>query len=285
MNNKNLQREETEFPNADERKISELVGSLERVSAPNDFEFRLKARIAAGKGENYQTVGWQRLRYLLPVGASAFILAFVLYATNFFAPQPFEKAAETLSSKTEPTAVQTIETPANTMVAVSNANKAEIFPINVVDQKESPRIIDEEEEPRFISENPKKKALPNISMEDGSSSRDTTVTTPPVILPLNLNPEKKLDKPQEFDKSQAFTVLDILKNIGIEAVSENNKLKVKSILQNSPAGLSDVKDGDVIEAIDDLKIEGSGKSQNLKGAKKITVLRDGKLITIDLKLN
>lgn len=290
MNNKDLQKEaeETEFLTADEQKITELVGSLERVSAPNDFEFRLKARIASGKGESYQIGYWQWLRYLLPVGATAFVLAFVLYGTNFFAPSKTDdQRANVEPTKSEEVVTMPLGMPSNTVIAVSNSNKAEDLPVNSVGQKDFPRKS-VEEKPIFIldSANLNKKGLPKKSTEeDGGGSRLSAITTPPVRLPVNLNPDKELEKPQDFENSQAFTAEQILKNIGIETVTENNKLKVKSIRQNSPAGISDVREGDFIEAIDSQKINGDSKARNLKGAKKIIVLRDGKSITIDLKLN
>ena len=286
MNN-NLQNkaEETEILTADEKKISEFVGSLERISAPNDFEFRLKARIAAGKEESYQAGYWQWLRYLLPVGASAFVLAFVLYGTNFFAPsQPNEQRANIEPTKQAEVLTEPIETPSDTVVAVANSNENEDFSTNSTGRKDlQPNSA--ANKAIFITDetNLKKKESPKKSIGDnGGGSRDSAITTPPVKLPFNLNPDKELKKPQEFEKSQAFTAEQILNNIGVETVSENNKLKVKSIRQNSPAGFSDVKVGDIIEAIDEQKA-GGNNSRNFNGARKLTISRDGKLITIDLK--
>lgn len=287
MNN-NLQNkaEETEILTADEKKISEFVGSLERVSAPNDFEFRLKARIAAGKEESYQSGYWQWLRYLLPVGASALVLAFVLYGTNFFAPsvQP-QRAADIQSNKSEEIKTPPIEAPSNTVVAATNSKEDEDFSTNSIGRKDLPPKS-ATNKAIFITDgtNLKKKELPKKSIEEnGGGSRDSAITTPAVKLPFNLNPDKELKKPQEFEKSQAFTAEQILNNIGVETVTENNKLKVKSIRQNSPAGFSDVKVGDIIEAIDEQKATGNRNLRNFSGAKKLTVSRDGKIITIDLK--
>ena len=58
MNNENLKNklvEREEILSADEQKISYLIGSLEKVSAPNDFDFRLKARIANAVKQRFST--------------------------------------------------------------------------------------------------------------------------------------------------------------------------------------------------------------------------------------
>lgn len=290
MNNKNLQTEagENEILTADGQKISELVGSLERVSAPNDFEFHLKARIAARKSDGYQAGYWQWLRYLLPVGASAFVLAFALYATNFFAPtQPDNNKADLAPTKQAEAVTPSIETSSNTMVAATNSHGAEDFPLDSNNQKIT-SSNNAKEKPILISDAAnlkKKEPLKRTMEESGGGSRDSAITTPPVKLPFNLNPDKSIKKPQGFENSQALTTEEVLNGIGVETVSEGGKLKVKSIRQNSPAGLSGVKDGDVIEAIDDQIINVDSKRQRLRGAKKLTVLRDGKSVTIDLKSN
>lgn len=290
MNSNNLQNkaEESEILTADEKKISEFVAALERVSAPNDFEFRLKARIANGEKESYQAGYWQWLRYLLPIGASAFVLAFVLYGTNFFAPStPTEQAVDVEPNKSAEVVTKPIETPSNTIVAATNSNENEDFSANSAGRKNLPPK-NAENKAIFISDrtNLKKKELPKKSIEEnGGGSRDSAVTTPSVKLPEGLNPDKELKNPQDAVNSQAFTAKEILKDIGLETASENNKLKVKSIIQNSPAGLSGVEVGDIIEAIDEQKINGNSNLRNFSGVKKLTVSRDGKTTIIDLKSN
>ena len=290
MNN-NLQNkaEETEILTADEKKISEFVGSLERVSAPNDFEFRLKARIAAGKEESYQAGYWQWLRYLLPVGASAFVLAFVLYGTNFFAPSvPTERAAEAQSNKSEEIKTPPIETPSNMIVAnSSNSNKAEGVPVNPSGQKDAlPQSV--EQEPILLVDRTilrKTEPQPKTTPDDNFNGSRVLGRNPvnKQILPRGIETNKIIPKPQEFENSGKTNIAEMLKINGMETVSEGGKLKVKSIQPNSVAERSDVKTGDIIESFDEQKANGNSNSSNLGGARKLTVSRDGKIITIDLK--
>jgi len=57
--------EEQKF-NEDES-VSKLLGGLKRVDAPNDFDFRVRARIAEGKPED-TTVSWRlAVRYAVPL--------------------------------------------------------------------------------------------------------------------------------------------------------------------------------------------------------------------------
>lgn len=289
MKNNNLQKEaeETEFLTAGEQKISELVGSLERVSAPNNFEFRLKARIAARKDDNYQAGYWQWLRYLLPIGASAFILAFVLFGTNFFSPQPVEKAAEPKPAKSEETVSETIETSSNTIVAVSNSNID--FSANSSDRKELlPNIT--EKEPVLITKKPdlrKTKAQPKTTPDDDAIFTKDIGANPvdKEHYPVGTDPNKIVPKPPEFKVSGKIDLAEMLNVNGIETVSEGGKLKIKSIKKNSPAELAGVKNGDIVESFDEQKTNGNSNSSNVGGARKLTVSRDGKIMIFDLKLN
>lgn len=291
MNN-NLQNkaEEIEILTADEKKISEFVGSLERVSAPNDFEFRLKARIAASGKGSYQTGYWQWLRYLLPVGASAFVLAFVLYGTNFFAPsQPDEQRANVKPTRSEEIVTKPIETPYDAVAAASNSNKTEDSPVNSSSQNNllpknaegEPSLIADKSTPRTIETQPKIKSDDNFNGSKVSSLKTSNVK----ILPSGIETNKIIPKPQEFENSGKTNIAEMLKINGMETVLEGGKLKVKSIQPNSIAERSDVKTGDIIESFDEQKANGNSNSSNLGGTRKLTVSRGGKIITIDLKLD
>ncbi|MEO7659678.1 MAG: hypothetical protein ABIV48_08685, partial [Pyrinomonadaceae bacterium] len=63
MNNKDLKTNERESDS-----ISQLLGSLRRVEAPNDFNFRVRARIAKGRRAKVKT-DWLpvAVRYAMPL--------------------------------------------------------------------------------------------------------------------------------------------------------------------------------------------------------------------------
>ena len=48
---------EREILSADEQKICDLIGRLDQVDCPKDFDFRLKARIANADRKDFQPFG------------------------------------------------------------------------------------------------------------------------------------------------------------------------------------------------------------------------------------
>ncbi len=289
MNSKNLHdnAEEIEFLSADEKKLSECVGSLEIVSAPNDFDFRVKSRIAAAGKESSQSGNWQWVRYLLPVGASAFVLAFVLYGTSFFAPSPrTEEMAVREPAKSDEVKTLPAETPSNMTVAVSNTNQSDVLAVNSARQTPLPK---NNEDVILVSDRPglKPKDIQNKPNEDNNTlSRDSTVTMPLVNLPKGLNSNTNVaplsQKPENLNKVNEEGMLNAL---GLETVSEAGKLKVRAVQQNSVADRSGVRTGDIIESLDEQKIDANSNSGNSGGIRTLTVLRDGKITTIELKVN
>ncbi len=291
MNSKNLQnkREENEVLTADEKKISEFIGSLEKVSAPNDFDFRLKARISAHGQENYQSGYWQWLRYLLPVGASAFVLAFVLYGTNFFAPATsFEQAKPVESAKSEELAKQPTET-YNAVAADSNSAKAEDFPPNSSVQNNLLPTAKEQKTVLIADKSGSKKieTRAKTTPEDNfKGSRDLGREPVSVqILPSGIEPNKSVPQTEDVENFVKTNIVGMLNFIGVEIVSEDGKMKVKSVKQDTLAERLGVKTGDIIESFDEQKTDGGSNSSNLGGARKLVVSRDGKLKSFDLKLD
>ena len=88
MKNDNLKNNlrDLEILSAAEQKISDLVGSLEKVSAPNDFDFKIKARIANADKTTFQPSLWQTLRYVLPLSVTTMVAAFFIIQAGFFSP-------------------------------------------------------------------------------------------------------------------------------------------------------------------------------------------------------
>lgn len=301
MNSKNLtnKAEESEILSADEMLVSEFVGSLERVSAPKDFDFRLKTRIAAAEMGGRQNDFWHKLSHLLPVrtlaftllpvSVLAFLLAFVFYGTNFFAPlQKDKNFAETKTEKSAAIENQPVKTPFSVQIAdASNANKIVVSEVNSsLPQDSIPKI--ETEKTKLLADklSPKKKELqPKTTPDDNfKGSRDLGRDPANVqIFPVGIEPNKTSSDSEKINVSGKTSLIEMLKINGIEAVSEGGKLKVKSIAQNSPAERSDVKIGDVIESFDEDK--SGANNSSTPGKRKLTVLRDGRLIPIELKLN
>lgn len=286
MNNQNLHKkaEETEILSADEIKISKMVGSLDRVSAPKDFDFRLKARIAA-RQQGYRTGHRQWLRYALPAGAASFVLAFGLYTTNFFAPPaPPENIVQTtplnFESKTSPSHANS-----QNVAAVSSNTEINDGDTGII-ANESP-TESSGKELIYLAEKsapPKKDLASRNKIEDNfNGSSVESVNLPIQILPPGINANASVKKIPDFEIGK-MTATELLREIGVET-DAGNKLTVKSVRPNSLADRSGVKAGDVVEAIDGEKIDGKNLAPKFSTGKTLTVSRSSKKVEINLKPN
>lgn len=288
MNNKNLQNkgEESEILSAGERRISELVGSLERVSAPKDFDFRLKARIAAQRG-SYQTAYWRRLRYIIPAGAAAFVLAFVFYAANFFAPsQPVDSAAQNKPENSPLLNTKPGETSAQDLTEVAANAESNIGVIAANLNQMPPK--NSEGNPVYVAQKPdgQKDSPVNKKTEDNfNGSSVESVKAPIRILPPGINENAVIERRQGFEITGIMTAKELLQIIGAETGSANDKLTVKSVKPNSLADRSGLKVGDIVEAVNGQKITDKNPAPKFNVGESLTVSRGGENIEISLKQN
>ncbi len=68
-----------EKTSGEQTRVWQMIDGLTRVDAPNDFNFRVKARIANAKPHNFQPQFFPVLRYVLPLSVIGLILAFVVF--------------------------------------------------------------------------------------------------------------------------------------------------------------------------------------------------------------
>lgn len=288
MNNETLKNNsgEREILSADEQQISHLIGSLEKVSAPKDFDFRLKARIANAVKKDFQPSIWRTLRYLLPLTATAIIAGFVMIQAGLFLPNPVGKDFAVGNSQ-QPQIVNQPLLPANADIAqTSNSSRIE----NDSDEKKPELIISESNPQNALAvKNPvekKRNVVPKVVPEDEPlMSRDSAVRqNKKPIFPVGLNPDNA--PPQLFENnSNTVSAQEIFKIIGLETETKAGKIIVKSVKEKSLAEKSNVKAGDVVEAIDEQRLDQETLSPKFKGGKTITVTRDNKVLEIELKPN
>lgn len=287
MNYQDLQSEENEILSVEDEKVRQMCGGLKRVNAPKNFDFRLKARIAAFKPQTAKSPVFAFLRYAAPLGLVVAIFGAIV-SNNLFSvdntavPQLAESFTET--PRLENSAPIEDETPielasrengptANfgTFTANENSNSKQIltFPANV-----------RNEVGKFVKNlNNKNRAVEN----DGGGSRDSASTQSRIRVPQSFNVNKSVETPNNFTNPTAFSVKDILSTIGIEASFAGNGWKVQSVRQDSKAELSGVKTNDIIEALDDTKLSTDTIRTNSINVKKITFIRNGTKFEIVLK--
>jgi len=276
MNNKNFQNGENEILSRDEARVRELLGNLERVDAPKDFDFKLKARIANAEPNDYKPRLFPFLRYAAPLGLAILILAMVvvsgLYSTDVNSVQ---------------VADNTVQTPIENVILPDNSQPKEEF---VATSNSTAANSEKPDAPSFaanaeLAEKTKKPKIQNRNADNnGGGSKDFSFTPKSPILPPGLNPDKEVEIPKDFKNLNSDTsVKDILSIIGIEASFEKNRWKVNSVKQNSRAERSGVKANDVIEAIDENRLATETISTKNVNGNKLTVVRGGEKLEIKLQ--
>jgi hypothetical protein len=282
MNRDNLKNNLNEQENlsADEQKISRLIGGLEQVSAPKDFDFRLKARISAAQENNFQPSIWKTLRYALPLTATLVIAAFVMIQAGLFS-----------QTDNQPTIAENPkqENPVNSQSPPSNQQITQTSNLTV-DETIPDAYAGESNSTQFIAvKNPVGKPNKNkpeiIQNDDSPRSKDFTVRPSNVQITPEGIPGNTALVNKEFNNNISIPAQEILNMLGVETEADGNKLKVKSVKENSLAERSGVRTGDIVEAIDEQRLDEKNLSPKFKGGKKITVTRDDKVVEIELKPN
>ncbi|CAN5615910.1 hypothetical protein BH20ACI4_BH20ACI4_05100 [soil metagenome] len=274
-----------EILSADEQKISSLISGLEKVSAPKNFDFRLKARISAAKDGGSQTSVWRTLRFALPLTATVIIAAFVMIQGGLFSPAENQPSVVENPQREIP-ANSNGFVPNNQIVQTSNSSSEENKP-----EGQIPDSFVREPNPINITttKNPVKKQnkiqTDFAPKEDSISSKDLTVSPSNInILPKGI-PGNTAPGNKEFNQNNSVSAQEVLNFIGVETEPDGNKLRVKSVKENSLAGRSGVQTGDIVEAIDEQKLDEKNLSPKFKGGKTITVSRDNKVLVIELNPN
>lgn len=94
-----------ESENKDTDAVAGLLGSLPRVEAPNDFDFRVKARIAAGQPAK---IAWfpSVARVAVPLGLVLSVGGYFGYRSNYYQAAATDVAtvAKSQTDSTVPTA-------------------------------------------------------------------------------------------------------------------------------------------------------------------------------------
>ncbi len=245
-----------------QRQIWLMIEGLEPVSAPSDFDFHVKARIANVKPSDYQTPRFLPiLRYVLPLSVVILLLSLFAFNSTYFSDEQF--SAQTAQGETE--------TPDVVGISSFGANSTDQFTYAVPNQNKAVTATDDEtlisaavipDTPNTESEKQTGKVkLPSnrsvkssrVKTENGAginsrdiASKDSFIRTPRGI---DLNPDTagapQAATPKPINDGETLSI------IGIKFVSKNGRRTVATVQDNSIAGRSGVKVGDVIEKFND----------------------------------
>lgn len=273
MNEQELQ---SEILSADDEKLRGMCANLKRVSAPKNFDMRVKARIAAHQPQPFRSPFFGFLKVAAPLALLMVVLG-VVVSMNINSGNQMASSQVT-ASYTETAKLQ------------ENLPKQdEIVPPSVA-RNSGPNANAEIETPRTANVNMDQA----LASRDNSSlsrifgtqktdpmnsnvvsSRDSASTTPRVIKsPVfnQLNPN--VQTPSENNKADMTNIISFLKFYGIIAISSGNSLKVQSIVSGSQAERSDILPNDIIEAINDVNLN-EIKTIHINNGTKLIVVREG----------
>jgi hypothetical protein len=259
MSNKNFQNEE-EILSGDDAQVRQMLGDLKRVDAPKDFDFRLKARIAASSAKDFEPRLFPALRIAAPLALALAVLAFFVVSGIYSVDN---NSVPQIAGGDIPIPNINKDKPREEFVAGNS------LPEN---SEQNPGETDKPKDQELAANPDKPKKDAPQTENNGGGSRDSTSRDPNVILPGG------------FESKNPLAVKGVLEVMGIEAVFSNEKWKVESVAPNSRAMRAGVKTGDVIEAINDVKLPAETITVNGPfTVKKLNVLRGGQKIAINLQ--
>ena len=274
--------EENEILSVEDEKIRQMCGGLKRIDAPQNFDFRLNARIAAHQPQSAKSPILAFLRYAAPLGLAVAIFGAVV-SNNFY---PVDNAAVpqlagSFTEKPRSESVSPLETEKPSEIVSRNNVPSAVFENETAKNSNSTLQFSTKSKNELgkIFENPKN-MRPD---ENRGDSRDSASTQPRIITQQGFNSNKPLETSNNFINPTLLSVKEILSTMGIAATLSVNGWRVQSVGQNSTAENSGVKPDDVIEAVNDIKILTASIPANSINLRKITVLRGGKRFEIVLK--
>jgi hypothetical protein len=236
----------------DGRKIEELLAALPRVEAPANFEFGLKAKIAARNEPRASLIPFVKvaapLALVLVVGA-----LIVFYATL---PGGDDLVVESPAPGKPEVVIKADETQPD----VTSEPQIE---------KPTERIAPQPRNP-----GPVRRTSPSNRSRGGSIDQ-------PLISDQALRSANVINPPGFGSKS--ISLPDVLGILGINAEFVDGAWKVRSATTNSAAERSGVRANDILEAIDNHVLTEKTTFKSEFSPKTLRVRRDGKRIQLNLR--
>ncbi len=279
-----------------QNRVWEMIDGLAVVDAPKTFDFLVKARIAQAKPTDFQSRFLPILRYVLPLSVIVLVLGLFAFNTSFFfgdnlvppvaevAPSKPTVAENAPKNSSMPEKFAAVNNPArsfdNENLLIGTSNQSAMPPKNQLETQIVAVRSTGKPSNELRRRNPKNNS-------DGGESRDLSQTEEKPLFPENLNPNKKIETTPNAGNPNSITDEKIWSFIGLEIVTENGSRKVKAIAPKSYAERLGVKVGDVIEAIDGVKLSAAPLRANTFEGKTLTVVRGAEKtqITLENKLN
>ncbi|MCY7348889.1 MAG: hypothetical protein LH614_22085 [Pyrinomonadaceae bacterium] len=274
-----------------QNRVWEMIDGLSVVDAPKTFDFLVKARIAQAKSAHSQPRFLPILRYVLPLSVVVLVLGvFAFNNSFFFGDNLVPPVAEVAPPK--PTVAEdapnNFSMPEN-FAAVNNSGQSfveEKVVVGTLEQSAMPPKNQSEIQVVAVKSTGKPpnelRRRNQRNSSDGVESRDLSLTEQKTLFPENLDPNKTVENMPNAGNPNPLDDEKIWSFIGLEISTENGGRKVKTIAPKSYAERLGVKVGDVIVAIDGVKLSAELLRVNTFEGKTLTVVRGAEKIRITL---
>lgn len=270
-----------ESENKDDIAVAGLLGSLPRVEASNDFDFRVKARIAAGQPTR---VAWfpSVVRVAVPLGLVLSVGGYFGYRSMYQPVMPETAVVANTEPKVAslPPGAKDVATASPIASPSSNDGTSDKMVVKppAVDDK---MIAGTNTGSAKTVENPVGVPLTSGDPRGGSFHIDQREGRK--VFPLGVDPRRKiLVKPHEFENPTPIPAKDVISQFGVETVYSESGWRVISVKGDSIAEKAGLKSGDIVEAINDQALTEKTTFRGQFAGKSMRLKRDGASVTIDL---
>lgn len=260
--------------------LSDMFASLPSKDAPVDFDFGVRARIAAEKEPRSWV--WAALRFGVPSAAMALIVGLAVLNSSLFnsGGGSTGKGMEIVGDPAERPVFKIEEVkqdPNGERVTEAGGSDAagETAPVREpgANAKEPAELV---RRPSRDEPGPGRDQKPSPEIR----SIDQGVEEPKVINPPGLDPDREITPPVA-DEQTTFTFIEILSALGVSAAWEDGGLIVSDVAARSTGQRSGLRKGDRILAIDGVAVSQNPVRGAVSGSS-ILISRSGRRMLISI---
>lgn len=264
-----MQREENDLETSKEGEVSELLGSMERVEAPVGFERRVLDRIAsadkpAGLDRTMMLLG---LKFSVPAVAVVVLGVFLVFFNE--KTQNTAQLPEVIDTFTDNTGQMPQSSASNTTTTVSGTSENELAAA--------------ENRTSSNAERPGANRNANGKRTGGGSEDMAVSPSGDPLYPPGINPNIRLS-PETAPTQGPIAPSSILAILGIKSACTSVGCRVTGVQANSIGSRAGIMTGDLVEAIDDRPIDSNHTFSGSVNVRMLRINRDGKTITVELKM-
>ena len=257
--------------------VADMLGSLPRVEAPSDFEFGVKAKMAAGNAGTRAFLSF--IKVAAPLSLILLIGAFAI----FYATLPAGETVATTPGVAPETNSFSPAAPAAAAAQEPRSSEADRPTLDAPLARTMAPTIAAVTVPKKSEATPKKRTQAGTAREEGGGSTTQALGTIKVITAPGIPDPSKNRSSNNISGTGDIPIREILEVMGLKADFSGGGWIVRSAAKNSIASRAGIQSNDVIEAVNDQSVGEKTMLKNGFQGKSISVRRDGKSVELELK--